>query len=232
MGGASFFGGAPRFAFLCVLLQYLITLRGLFKLLNKSLRFVFVVLAVFLVVGCGGKPVAPVEVLENAPENFVYDPAEHGEAVPVEIDSDLSVDFCGVDLERGDYLAGVDTLEYRSAVYGPGGELRYVVHVRLRGLKLGCPDMRYDDYEDGYALIATEKGVWVREAGSREFEPCELDYDTCLYEESIYLQAISLWDGKSLLFTPSAPGTGFLVLVYDINPGVKLDKSLFEPKGE
>jgi len=223
--------GAPRFAFLCVLLQYLITLRGLFKLLNKSLRFVFVVLAVFLVVGCGGKPVAPVEVLENAPENFVYDPAEHGEAVPVEIDSDLSVDFCGVDLERGDYLAGVDTLEYRSAVYGPGGELRYVVHVRLRGLKLGCPDMRYD-YEDGYALMATEKGVWVREAGSREFEPYELDYDTCLYEESIYLQAISLWDGKSLLFTPSSPATGSLVLVYDINPGVKLDKSLFEPKGE
>jgi len=200
-------------------------------LLNKSLRFVFVVLAVFLVVGCGGKPVAPVEVLENAPENFVYDPAEHGEAVPVEIDSDLSVDFCGVDLERGDYLAGVDTLEYRSAVYGPGGELRYVVHVRLRGLKLGCPDMRYD-YEDGYALMATEKGVWVREAGSREFEPYELDYDTCLYEESIYLQAISLWDGKSLLFTPSSPATGSLVLVYDINPGVKLDKSLFEPKGE
>lgn len=224
--------GAPRFAFLCVLLQYLITLRGLFKLLNKSLRFVFVVLAVFLVVGCGGKPVAPVEVLENAPENFVYDPAEHGEAVPVEIDSDLSVDFCGVDLERGDYLAGVDTLEYRSAVYGPGGELRYVVHVRLRGLKLGCPDMRYDDYEDGYALMATEKGVWVREAGSREFEPCELDYDAWLYEESIYLQAISLWDGKSLLFTPSSPATGSLVLVYDINPGVKLDKSLFEPKGE
>ena len=223
--------GAPRFAFLCVLLQYLITLRGLFKLLNKSLRFVFVVLAVFLVVGCGGKPVAPVEVLENAPENFVYDPAEHGEAVPVEIDSDLSVDFCGVDLERGDYLAGVDTLEYRSAVYGPGGELQYVVHVRLRGLKLGCPDMRYD-YEDGYALMATEKGVWVREAGSREFEPYELDYDTCLYEESIYLQAISLWDGKSLLFTPSSPATGSLVLVYDINPGVKLDKSLFEPKGE
>lgn len=200
-------------------------------MLNKSLRFVFVVLAVFLVVGCGGKPVAPVEVLENAPENFVYDPAEHGEAVPVEIDSDLSVDFCGVDLERGDYLAGVDTLEYRSAVYGPGGELRYVVHVRLRGLKLGCPDMRYD-YEDGYALMATEKGVWVREAGSREFEPYELDYDTCLYEESIYLQAISLWDGKSLLFTPSSPATGSLVLVYDINPGVKLDKSLFEPKGE
>lgn len=223
--------GAPRFAFLCVLLQYLITLRGLFKLLNKSLRFVFVVLAVFLVVGCGGKPVAPVEVPENAPENLVYDPAEHGEAVPVEIDSDLSVDFCGVDLERGDYLAGVDTLEYRSAVYGPGGELRYVVHVRLRGLKLGCPDMRYD-YEDGYALMATEKGVWVREAGSREFEPYELDYDTCLYEESIYLQAISLWDGKSLLFTPSSPATGSLVLVYDINPGVKLDKSLFEPKGE
>lgn len=200
-------------------------------MLNKSLRFVFVVLAVFLVVGCGGKPVAPVEVLENAPENFVYDPAEHGEAVPVEIDSVLSVDFCGVDLERGDYLAGVDTLEYRSAVYGPGGELRYVVHVRLRGLKLGCPDMRYD-YEDGYALMATEKGVWVREAGSREFEPYELDYDTCLYEESIYLQAISLWDGKSLLFTPSSPATGSLVLVYDINPGVKLDKSLFEPKGE
>lgn len=226
--------GAPRFAFLCVLLQYLITLRGLFKLLNKSLRFVFVVLAVFLVVGCGGKPVAPVEVLENAPENFVYDPAEHGEAVPVEIDSVLSVDFCGVDLERGDYLAGVDTLEYRSAVYGPGGELQYVVHVRLRGLKLGCPDMRYDDYEDGYALIATEKGVWVREAGSREFEPCEEfdDYDAWLYEESIYLQAISLWDGKSLLFTPSSPATGSLVLVYDINPGVKLDKSLFEPKGE
>lgn len=200
-------------------------------MLNKSLRFVFVVLAVFLVVGCGGKPVAPVEVLENAPENFVYDPAEHGEAVPVEIDSVLSVDFCGVDLERGDYLAGVDTLEYRSAVYGPGGELQYVVHVRLRGLKLGCPDMRYD-YEDGYALMATEKGVWVREAGSREFEPYELDYDTCLYEESIYLQAISLWDGKSLLFTPSSPATGSLVLVYDINPGVKLDKSLFEPKGE
>ena len=88
----------------------------------------------------------------------MYDPAEHGEAVPVEL-----IRFVGGFLWRG-FGAG----DYRQVLipgivppFDPGGEPQY--GSCPASWQSCCPDMRYDDYEDGYALIATEKGVWVRE---------------------------------------------------------------------